>query len=527
MLIVSSSAICWVPRILFWISFAFRLWYALFFHIYGNDSFVQQFASQNFLNGNGVSLSTVTTLDPDTLYMQAMTKWPPLLVILQAFFLYLLKDWILVSIFLTSVSVLSFFLLVRSTLRLLQVRSSLQALTWLLLISNHLLFDEFGVSDWLGLTSVAAAFFFCLYLLFHNSNLIVHAVLAVILFSLPAMFRYQYYSIVMLFPVWLVYVAFRFKSDLKRIALFVFFLTSMVFIFIVFGSALYGTNTQVMPAQTTGFYPNNLFHFDPFLLKTVVRLDYITFKYPLWIQEVTLITRVLNLILFILFIFIIVRAILRKNDFYFDNYIRSVFLLVLFFIGAMLLFLSIMSMVYAPTAPPLPFFTYVQEARYFAAIKYLSLLLIIVIFDRMRVHYSMGIIMMVFLCFNLLLFCKFLYNTSKFSAPIYQLDWAIQDRKEARNAIEKFIQKNDYPLIISWYPMEYLVMGHYSKETYILSNHRLIFSGVQNSVKPYNLLFCIQTDLLSSSQKQFLDNNYFVEIFNNSHYQIFIKEVSR
>ncbi|HMO33224.1 MAG TPA: hypothetical protein PKE07_09500 [Lacibacter sp.] len=483
---------------------------------------MQQFAAQNFLDGKGITLSVVTAADPSSVVQQPLKDWPPALTLFQALFLFLLRDWVLVSVLLTVAAVVSFFLLVRTTLRVLEVRAAWQALAWLLLMSNHLFFHEFGVSDWLGLSAIAAALLCCLYLLSHDRFPLTAAAGVTLLFILPACFRYQYYPVVMLFPAWLMMVTWRSKPLLRPATTLIFITTGFFLLLLAGGTALYGSQTQLLPARPVGFYPANLLRLDPFLLKTVIRLDYLLYKFPFFTEQLTATARALHMLLLGL-LFFCGAAMVRRPHFFSESFhARSFILFSAVFIGVTLFFLAVLSLRYAPQEPPFTRFTYIGEARYSAATMYVLLLVLLLLAQQLERSAWVRFLVAGLLCFNLLLFARFLSNLRHLPAPLYQLDWAVQDRKAAHTAIENYVRKKDQPILLAWYPTSYIIMGHYSHETFLLRNSESLFSGVNYAAPPHYLVYAVEKDLLETSRTLWLRENNFHEVFNNGYYRIFV-----
>ncbi len=515
-----------VLLILWIITLAFRVWYALAYLNYGNDTFAQQFAAENFLSGKGITLSKINGFDFTHIQYISLKDWPFTLTILQAGFYSVVKDWLLMSQLLTVASVVLFLLAAYKTMQRIQFPFLHQVFFILTLLFNPLLYADFGVSDWLALAAFSWSFY-AFVTLVKKQDLAAGTIISYsFLFYLPAAFRYQYYPVVLIFP--LVYYFFNWynnKSKAKKKALQVMLLTAVLLLTQVIVFYFHSSGDAFLPDRPKGFSPENLLRSDAFLFKTFFRLDYILYSFPGHLTVMMPLLAVVNLLVFIGITVYLVRSFWlsvgqRKFD---DRQVITV--AILCFCWALYLFFAVMSLQYKLQEYPFITFTYVGEARYYAPLMYLLLFGLLLVLKEAGSSKIVTFLFTAVIVFNGLLFTKFLYNTATANRPVFAFTSMVADRQQAKRNINLLLKDASRPVVIAWYPASYLVLNQYKNETFILRNYKDVFSLPGQPVKPFYLVFSIEKRVQTSEQAFYFQQKHFTVAYEDHFRVVYFKEV--
>ena len=503
----------------------FRLWYALYFLVYGNDTFSQQFAAEQFLAGHGITHPVLSTVSPDSLVFEPMAKWPLTLILIQAVLYRVIPDWIAVSQLLTIISVIVFLGTLYKTVDLLGFSNQSKLITWLIVLTNPLLFHEFGVADWMGLAAFAVAFYGFSLFISRSGRTIGWLMGVSFLFYLPAAFRYQYYPLVLIFPAAALYGSWRHKDkqSLKQSLLLCLF--TVAFLFIQISSFhLYAGSVEKLFPEAQGWYWSNLLQADPFLLKAVFRADYFIFKFPDYSNLVRYILSAVSLAFFLV-LAVLLAGNTRKSD-KANNQPASLFLqrCMLFTAGFFFVFLAFLSVQNPPVAFGFMHLNFAGETRYYSPVMYLLMLLLVWLLQDNRGRFLWRGVAFFILGCNMLLWLRFLTNIPGLPAPVTKLRWATEDRKVVKQAVLQAIPVTTMPVVISWLPTEYIVLDRFTDPTYILKDYRQLFSS--SLPDACHFVFAAEIKYLSQDQLQQLKEKGFMEVFRNGFYVVLLRKAA-
>ncbi len=505
--------------------FLFRLWYALYFLVYGNDTISQQFAADQFLDGHGITHPLLTSTALDSLVYQPMAKWPLTLTLVQAFLYAMISDWITVAQVLTIVSVILFFWLVYKTVHLLGFSGQFQFITWVLLLTNPLLFHEFGVADWMGLAAYAGGFYCFSAFLKQPERRVIWLLAASFCLYLPAAFRYQYYPLVVFFPAFALYVSWKMKNPAAVKNAWLLSIGSAFFLLLQMGLfRWYAGGVENLFPQTSGWYWANLLQADPFVLKSVFRADYFIFKFPAYSGDIRSGFLFLSLILFLLAIVLIQgrkKAAAASPEQAVNRFLRMSILLIA---GFFFLFLSLLSVKNPPVAFGFMNLNFVGETRYYSPVMYLLMLLLIWLLqeNKNRILWR-GSALLLLLC-NTLLWVKFLINMPGLPAPVTQLRWAVQDRAVVKQAVQQAVPLSGTPIVLSWVPTEYILLNHFTEQTYILKDYRQLLTAELPVTSHF--VFAAEKAFLKEEEQNQLVAKGFREVYRNDFYVVLLRKAT-
>lgn len=501
----------------------FRLWYALYFLVYGNDTFSQQFAADQLLAGHGLTHPVMDSVRPESVIYQPMAKWPPTLTFLQAMLYALIHDWIIVSQILTVVSVIIFSCMVYKTMQLLRFSNTTQLVSWVIILTNPLLFQDFGVSDWLGLSAFSGGFYLLSSFILNPQKSYRWIVMAALGFYLPAFFRYQYYPLVAMLPLAALYWSFKSANHLlvRKVWVLCFFTAS--FLFLQIGLFQWYSGGMGYPfSNEQGWYWSNLLQTDSFLIKSFFRADYFLYKVPEFTEIIRTAFQLLSLVLFFWVVVLLFNK--RKKLSLSQDSIIFLQRIILFFTGAYFMFLSVLSIRNPPVAFGFMNLNFVGETRYYSPVMYLLMLLFVFLFQEYRKRFAWLAASAFILICNILLWIKFLFNIPQLPAPVTALRWAVSDRAVVKQVLQKAIPATDMPVVLSWLPTEYILLNTIYRPTYILRNYQLLFS--QDLSDKCHYVFASELTFLKQNDRTLLSHKGFQEVYNDGFYFVCLRKAA-
>lgn len=501
----------------------FRLWYALYFLVYGNDTISQQFAADQLLTGYGITHPVMDAVNPESVIYQPMAKWPLTLTFFQALFYGFFSDWILVSQILTSIAVILFFFITGKTMHLLRFSSNTQLMLWILVLTNPLLFHDFGVSDWLGLTAFAGGFYYLGSFVLNPNRNYSWIFWASFIFYVPAFFKYQYYPLILVFPAAALYWSWQSgnQSIRKKAGVLCFSAVGLLLLQIGFFH-WYSGGIGYPFSSETGWYWSNLLKTDPFLVKSVFRADYFIFKVPALSDLIRFIFLFLSAALFLAVVVVLYKkkkAIIRE---------QAVFLflqwVMLLFAGFCFLFLAFLSLRNPPVAFGFMNLNFVGETRYYSPVMYLLMLLFLYLYQQNSCRITWRLASGTVLLCNVLLWIKFLFNVPELPAPVSSLQWAVADRAAVRQVLQKEIPDSAIPVVLSWLPTEYIVLNKVTSHTYILKNYEQLLT--QELSDRCHYVFAAELTYLKPAERILLTKKDFSEVYNDGFYVVFLRKAA-
>ncbi|WP_407524525.1 hypothetical protein PDL71_01720 [Lacibacter sp. MH-610] len=408
----------------FMLAVFFRILYIFLYPPAGTDHQLIHAAVDNLLSGNGLSFTTANPNDLSSILYQPMNEWPPLVAYLVSIAKAITGSSAAADLFLMSMGMLLLLIILRSIFQLMQIGAKTQVLLWIIIAANPDPFAHLGISDLYSALFMLWGVLFSLRFLQMPYATKAQIFIASIFFFLPAAFRYQYYPLVFIFPLFLLFTGWwKQQKHLYQSGLLSL---SVVFCLLSFQVAMLyqETGSAAYIADEKGFYPQNLQWAYPFLLKSFLNISYIENKLLL-IGKWTLVPYYLSsfILSVVLLGYCFIRAI-KKSKGGLWNFeeersglqVSKLFLLtVILSIITLLVFLSVL---YSPQVNYGSVFTYLREDRYFIVC---SLLLLIYFGKQLDglpfIHLpSFTVLKRVTITsvvvVNLMLFGKFLFNAA-------------------------------------------------------------------------------------------------------------------
>jgi hypothetical protein len=436
----------------------FRILYVFLYPPAGTDHQLIHAAVDNLLSGNGLSFTTANPNDLSSILYQPMNEWPPLVAYLVSFAKAITGSGTAADLLLMSMGMLLLLLILRSIFQLMQIGAKTQVLLWILIAANPDPFAHLGISDLYSALFMLWGVLFSLRFLQMPYATKAQIFIASIFFFLPAAFRYQYYPLIFIFPLFLLFTGWwKQQKHLYQIG---WLSLSIVFCLLSFQVAMLyqETGSAAYIADEKGFYPQNLQWAYPFLLKSFLNISYIENKLLL-IGKWTLIPYYLSSFTFsiILLGYCFVRL-ARKLQSHLWNFeeerssllVSKLFLLsVTFTILTLLVFLSVL---YSPQMNYGSVFTYLREDRYFIVCS----LLLVVYFGKLVDDLQFikapsfstikNIAVTSVVVANLMLFGKFLFNAATDNLKdLHQI--SVAEKKIIETEIDELKKKYNLPVV--------------------------------------------------------------------------------
>ncbi len=359
-----------------------------------DDKCFQIQAAKNLVAGHGISIHEVFADDLAKAYYTPLIKWPPGYSILEVPLYGLFNnDYFWGNIWLDVIAAAVFVLLARKIIRQLDVP------LWLVNIYTFMVgfflydFIKFDSSDLVSLVFFLAAVLFTLQF-FRSRHKLCYSVLVTFFLFSCCLLRYMYIPVAFIIPFYFVFKGYR-DADKKLLrygAGIILSLALLTGIFLFIQHMQSGAVLYVNPSAT-GFYPDNLLRTYPFLFFTVLNLELpVTQVHRFTGIDYTIIGNAIMLIhLCILLpsLYFFTRQIFYKQQgegtAQYFRFAQIAFLSSLAVLGV----LWLLSVLYAPflthSQTGYYLWTYVLEARYYAAPVFLFQLLFLLMLYRYRI----------------------------------------------------------------------------------------------------------------------------------------------
>lgn len=526
---------------LFVLTVIFRITYWFFYPPHGTDHEMLHAAVQNLLSGNGLGFFVSNPANLSDIHFRYMNEWPPLAAWMLSVAKAMTGSGYAADMLLMGLGTFLLLVVLRSLMQALQLKPHAQAIIWLILLSNPEPFRNLGITDLYGSLFLLWAVLLCIRMLqapaLRNRQLVVSG----IFFFLPAAFRYQYYPLVLLFPLFLLVAA---RLQQNRLHVRQAWLTASVVFFLLVAQVAFlmqqaGSPAYIAP-DARGFYPENLVLAYPFLLKAFVNVSYF---------ENQLVTHVGGWLLLVYFalvyfmsMFLCTQLLLHivrrmrsaanaKNSEAVVHHTSQLVLLGTSF--AIVLLLSGLSLLYDQQRnPAAPYgFTYVKEGRYFTAACLLILLLAAQLLQQRSLpqlrlpEWSLPRLPRTYrwalaglLVINLSLFGKFLVNASAHPTSGFQANWK-PERNEVEEVIKNLQNKYDLPVVVAA-AHKYFNFQPLGSTTGALQNYRDLLSGGIRTNSPVQLVL-ITGKQMSDEELKFVYDKQAVQVYSGKRTRVF------
>jgi hypothetical protein len=520
--------------VFFLLAVIFRLLYIYLYPPGGTDHEMIHSAVDNLLSGNGLTFPIANTNDLSVKSYQPMTEWPPLV----AYYISIVKAIVGnaqgADLIIMCLGMVLLLLVMHNIMKLLHITEQARAVLWIFIAANPSPFHNVGISDLYGALFMMWGTMFLLRFIQQHQISNAQLTIASLFFFLPAAFRYQYYPLVFIFPVLLI-VAGKLKENQYLLKKGWLSLSIVFFLFCFQVTMLYqrsGTGSYIADDKT-GFYPENLLHFYPFLIKAFINSGYFETKLLLTggrqIMPVyyTLCAILTFNILFKTFTYLAVQ--LKRFDKKSEDP-NEVLKLSRFFVFAIamgvVMVLSAISLRYYPQISNSGgMFTYVKESRYFIVTSLLFLVLFTSLLQHYLLRFNLGSLLSFrklavasFFLINLSLFGKFIYNVSAGSLP-NSIGKKSDNRQLVQYEMESLLDTYKLPIVAASQYKD-LIYSPNIKDYRVIRNFKEFFEkGIQTS-QPVQVVLVTKRNL-SAEEKQIISQRNAQEVVNNKYIRMF------
>jgi len=502
-----------------------RLLYIIYQPLKDTDYELIHIAADNLIAGKGLAFPRTFLNNLSVIYYDPMRYWPPLTAILVAGVKAITNSVVATDLILLFIGMITVMFILKKIIAALDLSPLFQIIAWLILATNPEPFRSIGISDLYGCVFGLWSVLLCIrYFQSTDQNKKI-PILASFIFFLPAAFRYQYYPVIFVFPLFMMLAAKVLKNPaLLRKAIFSFFLVGF-FLGLQLLYLSYSTNSIIYANDPKGFFPSNLAFMYPIFIKTVVNSSYIENKLQGFLDWFNLTYLITNLLFFIIVYtwltgyFLHTYRKIKKASYEICND-GGILLQFLFFAvsTAVIFTLVAASLIYNSRSGKFGGWTYVGEARYYMIPGLLFLMMLLKILQQ-NMHRSKIIALalgLVLTC-NAALWCKFIYNifTDKLSNKEIQ---NITDRAAIEQKIID-LQKNSLPVIVS-YTEPYFAFFSIRKQYAITKKVNFLLDSGYKTSAPVQL-FIITEKLPGVKETDFLLRNHAKEVFTGGRCKMF------
>lgn len=526
---------------LFVLTVIFRIIYLFIYPPHGTDHEMLHAAVQNLLSGNGLGFYVANPSNLSEIHFRYMNEWPPLAAWMLSVAKAMTGSGYAADMLLLGMGTLLILVVLRTLMQVLNLKVHAQSILWLILLSNPEPFRNLGITDLYGSLFLLWGVLLCIRTLqapaVRNRQLVV----AGIFFFLPAAFRYQYYPLILLFPLYLLVAA---RLQQNRLQIRQAWLTASVVFFLLTAQIAFlmqqaGTPAYMAP-DARGFYPENLVLAYPFLLKTFANVSYfenlMVAHIGGWILLVyySLVYFISMFVCTQLLLHIVRRmrtaARLKKNDAVVHHTTHLVLLGTSLSVVLLLTALSLLYDQQRSPASPLGF-TYVKEGRYFSAACLLLLLLAARLLQQRslpqlrlpewtvpRLPRAYRWALAGLLVINLSLFGKFMVNAIAQPTTAFQANWK-PERQEVESVILKLQNKYELPVVVAA-ANKYFNFQSMGSNTGALQNYNDLLTGGIRSSRPVQLVL-ITGKQLSDQELKFVYQKQAEQVYSGKRTRVF------
>jgi hypothetical protein len=516
---------------LFLLAVIFRILYLFLYPPNGTDHEMMHTAVQSLLSGNGLGFHIASTTDLSVTTFRAMNEWPPLAAYMLSVVKAMTGSGYAADMILLGLGTFLLLVVLRALMQALQLKQEAQSLLWIIIGSNPEPFRNLGVTDLYGGLFLVWGVLLAIRLLQQPAASNRQLLVASFFFFLPAAFRYQYYPIIFIYPVFLIVAAklgnqkVLYRQAWLSLSVVFFLLTTQVALLMQQS----GTGAYIAK-DATGFYPENLVWAYPFLIKGFINTSYLENQLIAWAGTWALM--LYHAVLLFVTLFICTKLLVylcrkawsvRHASVWHMQQVPAWSLLLLtvvaFSVVALLMVLSIRYD--AQKQPDGSFgFTYVNESRYFLGSTLLLLLVVARLVQQVRVEISVPRIPVTgvrrlaiasLLVVNLSLFGKLLVNVS--SRPqTYFKDNMLVERKLVEEKIRELKEKHQLPVVVTA-AQKYFAYQPIQQDFAVVQDYQEVLTSGIKSSQPVQLLL-ITRKQLSDQELKFVYQKGAVQVYS-------------
>lgn len=491
------------------ILFAFitRLLLLYCFPLHMTDYMLINSAAQNLLDGHGMGFIRSAPEDLSAFYFEGLRLWPPLVTLTTSVFLKLTGSFAIADMCLLTVTLVGFVWVLYLFVKEIGLNSRYILYTFIVFALNPELIKRPGFSD-------LAAAFFCLWALLvlvrqikkENQPGLTKLLFISFLFFLPSAFRYQYYPVSLLFPLYLLVSSFYLKN--KKLTTWSSLSIVLVLLLIFLQECLLLIYTsqpieQSLSMDKTGLFFFNLQTFYPFTFKTFLNISYIENTWVHLVNAVrpiyyTITAAVLFLVIILSgrFFFATIRHQKENEDQSKLKQTLGTFTILPFLLLPVLILVGLSLTHNSRTGQP-GGWTYVNEGRYYIVPSILLLLLILWMVQQKWASFStltkriLTSLFVLSLVYNLALTLKFYYNLASNNIPDKEISNRA-DRDAAQDILHSF-SEDELPTVLT-YSEPYFTFFPYIKNVAITKKTSLLTGKKLQTTKSIRLLIISKKD---------------------------------
>lgn len=502
-----------------------RLLYIIYQPLKDTDYELIHIAADNMLAGRGLAYPRTFLTDLSAIYYDPMRYWPPLTAILVAGVKAIPNSVVATDLILMFTGMIAVMFILKKIIAALELSPLFQTIAWLTLATNPEPFRSIGISDLYGCLFSLWSVLLCIrYFQLNDQNKKI-PILASFIFFLPAAFRFQYYPVIFIFPLFIMIAA----KVLNRPVLFRRAVNSFLLVSFFLGLQLlslsFYTSSIIYANDAKGFFPSNLVFMYQLLIKSFLNSSYIDNKLHAYFAWIKLPYLILNLTLHLLVYGWLTRYFIHRfktlkksiNDTISSTTALQEFLF--FAVSTAVIFtLVAASLIYNSRNGKFGGWTYVGEARYYMIPALLFLMMMLKILQQ-NMHRTKIIALALGLALtcNTALWCKFIYNifTDNLSKKETQ---NIADRATIEQKIIE-LQKNSLPVIVS-YTEPYFAFFAIRNQYAITQKVPVLLDSGYKTTNPVHLLI-ITKNVTTQKETDFLLRNQAKQIFSGGQCRIF------
>ena len=482
-------------------------------------------AADNLLRNHGLSFALANPMDLSSITYMPMHQWPPLIGYLLAFTKLFIGSDRGVDIFLMSFGILCLFFVLKYLMLSLRLNNITRIVLWIILATNPEPFTSLGLTDLYGCLFYLLSVILCLRTIEKEKASLKWVILISAVFFLPAAFRYQYYILIFLFPLFLLFTAKLSKNK----SLFKVGILSLFFVFLFLSSQmilLHFTAGKIITIadDQRGFYPLNLLKLYAFPLKGPLNISYLENHLINWGLPMVVVYKFIVWLItlfwsgYLIYLFIKDKSHLHNSSLSIIRKSR-----ILLFLAAMVVFilLLLLSLRFHPQGTGFGSFTYLSEGRYFMLVTLLFLLLLTSFTQNNFYLKNLNRVIKVFtyaiLVLNLSLFLKFIYNVATDSLPKEAALWRSEQTHICNEIVKLKLQYNRPVVTMGNRDFLYLPV---KKGYAAVSDFKTVFQIGLKTTHPVIVLF-ITKETPAREEELFIQQNHGVHLYSGSKCQLY------
>lgn len=350
------------------------------------DTTFQVIATQNFLNGNGISTAVANPGNLSAVIYQPLINWPPgYSLLLSPFYIATGHNYLMACLVLDILSATAIIFITRRILKLLEVSTALINLFTLLTAFFIYYFYYTGSTDGIAVAFFLGAVNASLALIKTRDRWLTRSITVGLCLFAGASLKYLFFPIAFVLPVFLFIYSYQNKAGLvKKTAWLSFGIVTVGIAFLyLYQKNVSGAGTYIS-APGRGFFPEHLLRLHPAIPGALFTPNTVK-KLPGSLAEPAMnILRVLHIIIFLVITFFAARHFIKSGlkDASLQKTFLYLSLSLSIAVSVVLILLSLL--VDKELIPPDRWWTYVEDARYYGLPDILLHLSVFVLFHHYR-----------------------------------------------------------------------------------------------------------------------------------------------